>query len=88
VPNNKAQWSLGIGLTAIVGACCSTVLGLVGIVAIVMGVQARREIAASAGRQTGGGMAVAGIVTGALAVGLSVVMGLLLVAMFASASGV
>jgi hypothetical protein len=68
------------------------VLGLVGwvvcvgsIVAIVLGIIARNQIRASGGRETGNGLAVAGIVLGALAVGLFVVF-LLISALAGSSS--
>lgn len=55
------------GIVSIVGLCC-TFGGLLGIVAIVLGVISRGEIAKSDGTQTGGGMSVAGIVTGAVGI--------------------
>ncbi len=84
VTNQKSQWALAVGLLSVPAACCSGFLGLVGIVAVVLGVQARREITASAGQQTGGGLAVTGIVSGILgtllAIGLMLVFVLLLAA--------
>jgi hypothetical protein len=82
VTNQKAQWALAIGLLAIPLACCSAVLGLVGIVAIVLGVQARREIAAGRGQETGEGLATAGIVAGGSATLIAVLLSLLLVMVF------
>ena len=79
VTNQKAQWSLALGLLAVPLACCSVLLGLVGVVAIVLGVQARREIAASNGQQTGEGLATTGMVAGAMATLIAVLLGLLLV---------
>lgn len=65
--NGKATASLIVGIaTLVLSWCCGA--GVLGIVAIVLGVRARGEIQASQGRQTGEGMAVAGIVTGVLAV--------------------
>ena len=78
VTNQKAQWALTLGLLAVPLACCSVLLGLVGVVAIVLGVQARREIAASGGQQTGEGLATTGMVAGALATLIVVLLGLLL----------
>jgi hypothetical protein len=86
VTNDKAGWALGLGLGSIIGACCSGLLGLVGVAAIVIGVQARREIAASNGTQTGGGIAVAGIVTGVLGVVLTLVMTLVFVGLLVGLS--
>ena len=51
--------------------CCG--LGVLGIVPIVLGVKARAEIRATGGQQEGDGMALAGIIPGAVAVVLSVV---------------
>ena len=64
--NGKATGSLITGIASLVLSwCCG--LGLAGIVAIVLGVKARNEIRASGGTQDGDGMAVAGIITGAIA---------------------
>lgn len=64
--NGKATASLIVGITTLVLSWCCGV-GILGAVAIVLGVRARGEVQASQGRQTGEGMAVAGIVTGVLA---------------------
>jgi hypothetical protein len=48
-------------ITGIVGLLCC---GIASIVAIVLGVQARKEIRASGGAQTGDGQALAGFVLG------------------------
>lgn len=79
VTNQKAQWALALGLLAVPLACCSVLLGLVGVVAIVLGVQARREIETSRGQQTGEGLATTGMVAGAIATLVAVLLGLLLV---------
>ena len=64
--NGKATAALVIGITTLVLSwCCG--FGLVGIVAIVLGARARNEIARSGGRQEGDGLALAGIITGAVA---------------------
>lgn len=64
--NGKATASLATGVTTLVLSwCCG--FGLVGIVAVVLGVKARREIEDSGGYQQGDGLAVGGIVTGAAA---------------------
>ena len=66
VTNGKATAALVTGITTLVLSwCCG--FGLVGVVAIVLGVRARTEIARSGGRQDGDGLALAGIITGAVA---------------------
>lgn len=52
-------------ITGILGLLCC---GPVGIVSIILGISAKKEIETSGGTQTGGGMATAGIVLGALAI--------------------
>lgn len=69
--NGKAQASLWTGIGLIVTSCCG--LGLLGVIPVLLGVRARREIRLSGGAQGGEGMAMAGIVTGAIAIVLSVV---------------
>lgn len=66
--NTKATGSLICGIISLV--CFGVVLGAV---AIVLGVMARNEITASGGAQKGEGMAVAGIITGAVGALLTVV---------------
>lgn len=78
--NGKATGSLITGIASLVFSwCCG--LGLAGIVAIVLGMKARNEIRASGGTQDGDGMAVAGIITGAIAavIGLLALVFLVLV---------
>jgi hypothetical protein len=75
VTNQKAQWALAVGLLAIPLACCATLFGLVGIVGIVLGIQARREIAESRGQQTGDGLALTGIITGSIATLIALTLG-------------
>ena len=81
VANRLATTSLVIGIVSVVVslACCS-LLSVFGIAAIVCGVVARRQIAASLGYQTGAGLALAGIITGAIAVLIGTGMFLLLFA--------
>jgi VIT1/CCC1 family predicted Fe2+/Mn2+ transporter len=67
--NQKAIVSMVLGIISIF--CCGFVLG---IVAIVLGLIARKEIAASSGLQGGSGFAIAGIVTGVLGILGSVVL--------------
>lgn len=84
--SGKATASLITGIASLVLSwCCG--LGLVGIVAIVLGVKARAEIRASGGQLQGDGMARAGIITGSIAVvlGLAVLV-LIVVAMVAGFS--
>lgn len=55
-----------LGIVAIVGLCC-TIGSVLGIPAIILGIFARKEVEDSRGMQSGGGMAIAGIATGAVA---------------------
>jgi len=65
--NGKATAALWSGIALLVLSwCCG--LGLVGIVPIVLGAKARSEIRTSNGQQGGAGIALAGIITGAIAV--------------------
>ncbi len=57
-------------ITGIVGLCCC---GLIGIVAIVLSLQAKKEIEQSGGQQTGAGLAQAGLILGIIALVLTVV---------------
>ena len=59
--NKKALWSMILGIVGLV--CCGI---FAGIPALVLSSQAKKEIAASGGQQTGGGMATAGLVLGIL----------------------
>lgn len=82
--NGKATAALVTGIGSLVLSwCCG--FGLVGIVAVVLGIKARQEVRDSNGQQTGDGLALGGIVTGAVAV----VIGLaaLVVILIAIASG-
>ncbi|HET9761680.1 MAG TPA: DUF4190 domain-containing protein [Nocardioidaceae bacterium] len=68
--NGKATAALWTGIGSIVlTLCCG--LGILGVVPIVLGVKARGEIRAAGGQQEGDGMALAGIITGAVAIVLS-----------------
>ena len=64
--NQKAIWSLVTGILGLV--CCAPA----GIVALVLGNGAKKEIAASNGMETGSGMAQAGVVLGIVAIVLFV----------------
>jgi hypothetical protein len=76
--NGKATAALVTGIASLVLSwCCG--LGLAGIVAVVLGVRARKEIAASGGAQQGDGLALGGIVTGAIAAVLGLLILVLIV---------
>jgi hypothetical protein len=65
--NTKATAALITGIsTFLLSWCCGA--GVLGAIAIVLGVKARAEIRDSQGAQEGDGIAIAGIVTGAVAV--------------------
>jgi len=87
--NGKAQAAMWTGLAVLLTSICG--VGVLGFIPIILGVLARREISRSGGRQGGDGMALAGIVTGAVATALSlvliVVVVLLLAAIDSSSSG-
>ena len=81
--NGKATAALWTGLASVVlSFCCG--LGLIGVLPIVLGVKARAEIRASGGAQEGDGMALAGIITGAVALVLSIAVIAILVLAIAS----
>src|SRR5947209_8080383 len=63
VGNQKALWSLILGIAGLV--CCGLVAG---IPALILGNIAKKEIAASGGTQSGGGMAQAGFVLGIISI--------------------
>ena len=64
--NGKATASMITGVsTLVLSWCCG--LGLLGVVAVFLGVRARTEIRLAGGAESGEGLAVAGIVTGVLA---------------------
>jgi hypothetical protein len=73
--NQKALWSMILGIVGIV--CCGFVTG---IPALILGNMAKKEIAASGGAETGGGMATAGVVLGII----SIVLGLISLVLFAT----
>ena len=76
--NGKATAALVTGITSLLLSwCCG--LGLAGIVAVVLGAKARREIRESGGRQQGDGLALAGIVIGAVAAVLGLLVLVLVV---------
>lgn len=76
--NGKATAALITGITTLLLSwCCG--LGVLGVIAIVLGVQGRAEIRRSPGIQTGDGLALAGIITGSIAI----VVGLLVLVLIA-----
>ena len=79
VQNQKALWSMILGIVGLL--CC--VIG--GIVAIIIGGQAKAEIAGSGGTQTGEGMAKAGVIMGWISIGLTILGIVAYIAIFAIA---
>jgi hypothetical protein len=70
--SGKATASMITGLVGLLTICCGLFV-VSSIVAIVLGVMARREIAASGGRLQGESRATTGIVTGVIGIALLVV---------------
>ncbi|MGI8899465.1 MAG: DUF4190 domain-containing protein [Nocardioides sp.] len=65
--NGNATSSLIVGITTLVLSwCCG--FGVLGLVAVVLGMKGRSEIRRSGGAQGGEGIALAGVITGAIAV--------------------
>ena len=64
--NQKATWALVTGILGMV--CCGLVAG---VPALILGIIAKKEIAASGGAQSGSGMAQAGIILGVISIVLS-----------------
>lgn len=65
--NKKALWSMILGITSLI--CFGIILGPI---AIILSVQAKNEIAASGGRQSGSGQARAGMILGIIGAALTV----------------
>jgi Domain of unknown function (DUF4190) len=83
--NNKATAALITGITTLVLSwCCG--LGVLGIVAVVLGIRGRAEVRASQGTQTGDGLALAGIITGAIAIVIGLAVIALIVVVVATGS--
>lgn len=81
--NSKATAALITGIsTLVLSWCCGA--GVLGAIAIVLGVKARSEIRDSQGTQEGDGIALAGIITGAVAVLVGVLVLIAIVAVIAS----
>jgi hypothetical protein len=82
--NGKATAAMWTGIGSLVLTFCCGFPGIAGLVAIVLGVMAQGEIRRSGGQQTGSGMAVAGIATGAIAFVLGLVIVVLVIVAIAS----
>jgi len=67
--NQKAMWSMIAGIVSLL--CCGVILG---IVAIILSIQGKKEIEASGGYQSGAGMAQAGLILGIVGIVLNVVL--------------
>jgi len=72
--SGKAITSLVTGIVSLPAVCCWPVGAVLGILGIVFGILARKDIAASSGQQKGDGMALAGIITGAVGLVLIVIV--------------
>jgi hypothetical protein len=88
-----ATVSMVLGIIALVltpiGCCCGIieiVAIALGVVAVVMGIQARNRVNASGGTLGGGGKAQAGLITGIIAVILGVIFGVLYLVFFGLSS--
>ena len=77
--NNWAVISLVLGIVALPATCCYGIGIFPAILAIILGFIARREIRESEGTQTGEGLALAGIILGAVVIVLGVVFCLMIV---------
>lgn len=86
--NQKALWSMILGISALVTSIvcfCVYIAGIVlGVPAVILAVIAKREIEASGGQQSGAGQAKAGLITGIIGIVLSVLTVILLVVLFAT----
>jgi len=88
-----ATVSMVLGIIALiltpVGCCCGLIeiaAIVLGVVAVVMGIQARNRVNASGGTLGGGGKAQAGLITGIIAVILGVIFGVLYLVLFGLSS--
>lgn len=70
--NKKALWSMILGILGLV--CCGF---FTGIPALILGNQAKQEIAASGGTQSGAGMAQAGFILGIISIVFGVISAIL-----------
>ncbi|QNN53058.1 DUF4190 domain-containing protein [Nocardioides mesophilus] len=81
--NGKATAALIVGIsTLVLSWCCGA--GVLGLVAVVLGVKGRSEIRSSQGTQSGEGIAMAGIITGAVAAVIGILVVALIVILVAS----
>lgn len=81
--NQKALWSMVIGIVSLPLACYAC-LGWLGIAAIILGNNAKKEIAATHGQQQGAGQAQAGVILGWIAVVLGTLVLIANIALFAT----
>jgi uncharacterized protein DUF4190 len=72
--SGKAITSLVTGILSLPGICCWPLGVILGILGIVFGILGRKDIAASQGQQKGEGLALAGIICGAVAIVLIAVV--------------
>ncbi len=72
--DNSAAASLICGLVGVIFSCAWGIGGILGMVAVIMGMNARRRLRRPGCAYRGLGMAMTGIITGWIAVGLSVVV--------------
>jgi hypothetical protein len=79
IQNQKALWALILGILGLV--CCGI---FTAVPAIILGNNAKKEIAASGGMQSGQGMAQAGFILGIVGVVLSILLVLFYVLAFAT----
>ena len=77
--NKKALWAMILGILGLV--CCGF---FTGIPALILGNQAKQEIAQSGGTQTGDGMAKAGVILGIISIVLGVLGVIFYAVMFAT----
>lgn len=85
--SSKAVAALVVGIISpVLGLCCA-IIGLVGIVAVVLGRNAQKEIAASEGRLIGEGMAKAGVILGIIGITLGLLMTILNVVLLVLGDG-
>jgi hypothetical protein len=85
--NGKAQGAMWTGIGSLVLTFCCVLPGLAGAVAVVLGVRARNEVRQSGGQQSGDGMALAGIITGAIAFVLALLFLVVIVIAVATGDG-
>jgi hypothetical protein len=82
--DGMAVAALICGICAVVLWLCYAVPGLVlGPIAFFLGLSSRRRIAASGGALTGSGLALAGIITGAIGFGLAILYALVFIVFIA-----